>query len=384
MVNDLIIYTPMYVTLFWALIFLISRNSNNKAKQFLGIFMLSAFVVYLSHAIFFKKLNNIFIFFDPLYNFASLSVYPLYYWYIKLLSSETKIKFKNLRLLIPALLFGSATFLVYQFMSPQEREFYVNSFLFKTSIAGVETLTIKIQKGIYFLSRLTFLFQIIVFLILGSKLVKKYNYRIANFYSNLENRTIIWVKMLLISFIITSVMSIVFNIIGREIFLDLPLLLIVPSVIFSTLLFFIGFQGHLQNYTVVDLVEDENMYPEFDSKETNQKLLKEKLLRLFEDEALYRNASLKITQVSSQLQTNRTYISNIINREFSCSFSEFVNKYRISEAKKLLTDISFKKFSLNYISEKVGFGSLSIFIRVFKELQGISPGKYRQNFLKRT
>ncbi len=383
MISDLIIYTPMYVTLFWALIFLISKHSNNSAKQFLGIFMVAAFTVYLSHAVFFQKHNNIFIYFDPLYNFASLSVYPLYYWYIKLLTSETHIKLRNLRLLIPALFFGLATFVVYLFMTEQEREYYINTFLFEVPTTGVETILVKVQRGIYLLSRFTFLIQVIVFLILGSKLVKRYNSRIANFYSNLENRTILWVKLLLISFIVTSFMSMVFNFIGREVFFDSSFLLVIPSAIFSILLFFIGFQGHLQNYTVVDLIEDENQHPEFDFKETNQKLLKEKLVRLFEEEAIYRNYDLKMTRVSMLLQTNRTYISNIINSEFSCSFSEFVNRYRIKEAKNILTDFSYDKFSLSHISDEVGFGSLHTFIRVFKEQEGVPPGKYRQKFLQK-
>ncbi len=383
MINDLIIYTPMYVTLFWALIFLISKHSNNSAKQFLGIFMVATFAVYLSHAVFFKKHNNVFIYFDPIYNFASLSVYPLYYWYIKLLTSETQVKFKNLWLLIPALFLGLATFVIYLFMSVQEREYYINTFLFETSTTGVETVLVKIQRGIYLLSRLTFLIQVVVFLILGSKLVKRYNSRVANFYSNLENRTIIWVKLLLISFIITSFMSMVFNLIGREIFFNSTLLLVIPSAVFSVLLFFIGYQGYLQNYTVVDLIEDENQHLDFDSKNTNRKILKEKLLDLFEEEMIYRNSDLKMTRVSMLLQTNRTYISNLINSEFSCSFSEFVNRYRIAEAKKFLTNTSFEKFSINYISEVVGFGSQHTFNRVFKEQEGLSPGRYRQECLQK-
>ena len=383
MINDLIIYTPMYVTLFWALIFLISKHSNNSAKQFLGIFMIVAFAVFLSHAVFFKIHNNVFIYFDPLYNFASLSVYPLYYWYIKLLTSETQAKLKNLRLLIPALFFGLATFVIYLFMSVQEREYYINTFLFETPTTGVETILVKIQRGIYLLSRLTFLIQVVLFLILGSKLVKRYNSRVANFYSNLENRTIIWVKLLLVSFIITSFLSMVFNFIGREVFFDSTLLLVIPSAVFSVLLFFIGYQGYLQNYTVVDLIKDENQHPEFDSKNTNRKLLKEKLLDLFEEEMIYRNPDLKMTRVSMLLQTNRTYISNLINSEFSCSFSEFVNRYRIAEAKKYLSDGGFEKYSVNYVSELVGFGSQNTFNRVFKEQEGLSPGKYRQKYLQK-
>ena len=53
-------------------------------------------------------------------------------------------------------------------------------------------------------------------------------------------------------------------------------------------------------------------------------------------------------------------------------------KYRIIEAKKLLSDKSTEKFSLNYIAEAVGFGSVGTFIRVFRDFEDTTPGKFRE------
>jgi AraC-like DNA-binding protein len=103
---------------------------------------------------------------------------------------------------------------------------------------------------------------------------------------------------------------------------------------------------------------------------------------LFKNEAIYKNPDLKITQVSELLHTNRTYISKHINTEFSCTFSDFVNRYRIEEAKRLLTSESSKGYSLNYISEKSGFGSMGSFMRVFRDMEGITPGQYRERNTK--
>jgi AraC-like DNA-binding protein len=74
---------------------------------------------------------------------------------------------------------------------------------------------------------------------------------------------------------------------------------------------------------------------------------------------------------------DRTYISNLINNEFSCTFNEFTNQYRIKEAKRLLGEQSLNIYSLDHISEQCGFGSISTFIRTFKESEGITPGRYR-------
>lgn len=129
--EDLIIYTPMYVTFFWAAVLLLSKKEDNRAKFFLGVFMFVAFLLYLSHAIFFNEFVTLYGFIDPLYIFCSLSVYPLYYWYIKLLTVESSYKWLNLRLLIPAFVFSLVLFVNYHIMSENERHNYIHEFLIK-------------------------------------------------------------------------------------------------------------------------------------------------------------------------------------------------------------------------------------------------------------
>lgn len=380
MYRDLIIYTPMYVTFFWAIVLLVSTSSNNRAKHFLGIFMIAAFLVYLSHAVFFNQNYSIYLLFDPVYTFASLAVYPMYYWYIKLLTVETEYKLRNLRLLIPAVFLAVTSAILYLLMTPGERKIYLTEFLLREGNTSVHPLLLQFQKGVFILSRLVFFVQVIWFLVLGRKLVTRYNKQVANFYSNLESKTIVWVNLLLYSFVVTSLISIVFNFLGRAMFLHSVSLLLVPSLIFSVLLFFIGLQGYMQNHTVVDLIEDDKQPVQNNLKEYNKRQLKAKLVELFVNEKIYKNSDLKITQVSMKLQTNRTYISQLINNEFNCSFSEFVNEYRVIEAKQLLASQNYENYSLDYISETVGFGSLNTFIRVFKELEGTTPGRFRDKY----
>lgn len=378
MIKDLIIYTPMYVTFFWAIVLLLSKKENNPAKFFLGIFMCVAFLVYLSHAIFFQQNLHIYQLFDPIYVFSSLSVYPLYYWYIKLLTVETSYKWSNLWFLLPAVVFSLATGIIYQFMPDEEKLAYISNFLLERSSIQQESAAIKIQKLVFYGSRIVFAIQVLLFLIYGRKLVLRYNERVANFYSNLESKTIIWVKYLLYSYVATSTMSIAVNLIGRNYFAESLILLLIPSLIFSTLLFFIGLLGYMQNHTVVDLVKDEGFQSFIDQKKLNTSQLQNKLLELFELEKAYRKPELKITEVSQLLGTNRSYVSSLINNEFSCSFNEFVNSYRITEAKKILEKDSKETYSLNYIAESVGFGSVGTLIRVFKDIEGTTPGKYRE------
>ena len=103
---------------------------------------------------------------------------------------------------------------------------------------------------------------------------------------------------------------------------------------------------------------------------------------MFDKEQVYKNPDLKITDISSRLNTNRTYISTLINTEYSCSFSTFVNHYRVEEAKNALLKEEYSKFCLEHISTLIGFGSLHTFIRVFKDITGTTPNQYRKTTAK--
>ncbi len=253
MANDLIIYTPMYVTFFWGVVLLITKRKDNRAKFFLGIFMTVAFLLYFSHAVFFQRMFSFYTYVDPVYIFSSLSVYPFYFWYIKLLSVETYYRWYNLRLLIPAVVFSVISAVLYVLMTESEQIEYIQRFLLKNKTDVTDSLLVQLQIYNYVASRLIFAIQVFYFLYYGRKLVRSYHKKIENFYSNLESRSILWVNILLYSLVITSLMSITFNFIGRSFFMGSKTLLIFPSLIFSVLLFLIGFLGYLQNHTVVDL-----------------------------------------------------------------------------------------------------------------------------------
>ncbi|MGM0620953.1 MAG: helix-turn-helix transcriptional regulator [Bacteroidota bacterium] len=375
---DLIVYTPMYVTAFWAAVFLLSPIKKNRAKHFLGLFMVVAFLLYLSHTLFFKQEFGAYLVMDPVYTFASLAVYPMYYWYIRLLTVEPTLKYQNLLLLLPAFMVSVATLLVYVLMGEAEKMDYLQHFLLHRKPVSELSSLARTQGIIFIIGRIVFAATVVYSLVFGRKLVIQYNKKVANFYSNLEDKTIVWVKYLLYSFVATSLMSFIFNVIGRSVFIEFSGWLLVPSLIFSVLLFFIGFQGYIQNYSVVELVEDEQKVPAHGLSFSNSAQLKNEVVQLFENEKIYRDPNLKITHICNRLKTNRTYISKLINNEFNSTFSEFVNSYRIREAKMLLEDPP-QKFSLNHVSEAAGFGSLSSFIRIFKEKVGVTPGRYRED-----
>jgi AraC-like DNA-binding protein len=185
-----------------------------------------------------------------------------------------------------------------------------------------------------------------------------------------------WIRDISIVILVVSVAGIVFSLIGRSYFAKHEMSLLIPSLLFSTIYFEIGFRGNQQLPIIETLAEeDENL--KIASATTENNGLTSQLIQLFEKEKIYRQPDLRITNVSALLDTNRTYISRLINDEFEMNFNEFVNKYRIEETKRLLRNKSHNSYTMEYIAEQAGFGSVASFSRVFKEMLGTTPSKYR-------
>ena len=103
---------------------------------------------------------------------------------------------------------------------------------------------------------------------------------------------------------------------------------------------------------------------------------------MLENEDIFTNMDLRITDVSALLNTNRTYVSRIINDELKTNFSELINRQRVNYTKKMLVDCSADSYSLSQIAEMAGFSSNSSFYRIFKEKEGISPGDFRKEYCR--
>jgi two-component system response regulator YesN len=87
---------------------------------------------------------------------------------------------------------------------------------------------------------------------------------------------------------------------------------------------------------------------------------------------------LNMAMVSNHVSLNYSYFSEAFKAYTGESFVLYLKKVRIRHAKTLLAGNLVK---LGEVSEAVGFENSKQFTRVFKELEGISPGEYRAKAL---
>ena len=96
-----------------------------------------------------------------------------------------------------------------------------------------------------------------------------------------------------------------------------------------------------------------------------------------EKEKPYLNPDFKLVDLQNVLPMNRTYLSQFIHTEYDCSFYLFVNRYRVEEAKRLMSENPDLK--MGDISSRCGFSSPSVFSRTFTSIAGQSPSEWVKN-----
>jgi len=92
---------------------------------------------------------------------------------------------------------------------------------------------------------------------------------------------------------------------------------------------------------------------------------------------------LNLDQLASQLSMPPRALSLAIKSQFETNFYEFVNSYRINEAKQILADPQQKHKTMIEISNECGFNSKATYNSFFKKLVGATPSQYRsESFAK--
>jgi len=376
MIKDIAVLSPLYVTAFWGIV-LLSSYPKNKPKFLLGIFMFVSFLLHITHYFFFTENYLAYFHTESLYLFASLTLYPLYYCYIRLLTIESSFRIKNLLHFIPAIMLGLTSLITGFFFNDQQRLDYIELFVMRKNTSGIAFLSVAgIKSTIFIISRIVFLIQVFFYLLKGVILTQQHEKRIARFYSNTEGKSIQWVRMVTFSFFVTSIMSFIFAIIGRNVFLLNANLLLIPSITFSLLLYFIGYLGNRINQVIL---EPSLTQSQLSGSQINYvEKMREKFSLLLKDDKIFKSPELILSYLSDTLNAQNPEVSLLINEEFKTDFRNFANKYRIAVAKELIVKSINSGISLEAVAVESGFDSMNTFTRVFKDYEGITPQIYKE------
>ncbi|AQT60390.1 AraC family transcriptional regulator [Cellvibrio sp. PSBB023] len=96
------------------------------------------------------------------------------------------------------------------------------------------------------------------------------------------------------------------------------------------------------------------------------------------EDKLYLESNINLERFAEQIGLKPRDISAILKMHYQSNFFEFINRYRVEEAKRLLLSPDFKNETVLEIIYKSGFNSPSAFHRFFKRMVGVTPTEFRQ------
>lgn len=207
-------------------------------------------------------------------------------------------------------------------------------------------------------------------------------------YSSVEEIDLGWLNFLVIAFLVVRIWAVFVSIAvilssQFSIHTDFAIMGLIGNYtvffLVSTLIFF-----SLMRSSIFEGIELRDTFTETKYDTEKNELdpeLKTRVSNYMESNKPYLANILTLEQLAKQLDMPPRTLSSTINRQFHQNFFEFINKYRVEEAKDQLSNPAEKHKTMIEIMADSGFNSKATFNTFFKKLVGSTPSQYREKQL---
>lgn len=378
--HDVILLMTTYQCTLFALLLLVIRRENRLSHVLLAGFLLTQAAIPLDILINFGAgfrewaiglSPNLFYTFGMAYWLEG----PLLLWYTRsLIYKDYRLGRQDLIYLLPLALYAAYEFLVYFRMDSAAKAALLTDYdLFSESLLthfiGLSRESLRVLFGVLCLVE-----------------ISRCRREIRQTHSNIDNIDFAWLKMLVIGFLAIRGWAVLVNIaiissVHLDFLVDYRLMgltsnyavfLLISTMIFLTL-------SHSSMFEGIEIEDGDRPAREGTApRPAVDPALAERVRRHMETEKPYLASVLTLEQLAQQLVMPPRTLSNVINRSFGCNFFEFVNGYRIDEAKRLLADPGCRDRTVMEVMMESGFNSKATFNTFFKKLVGTTPTQYRR------
>ncbi|CAM1342238.1 helix-turn-helix domain-containing protein [Tenacibaculum amylolyticum] len=323
-------------SLILGLLFITLKSDNRKANVFIGLFLWS-----LSFEVLEAFLEAIEEAPEMLFN-ATLLTIPLLFLYVNS-TLNRKLPKKIFLLFLPWLI---------------------------VTILGIHTEDLRLVEYLFNVTILIFIF----------KKVDSNKEEVKDFYSDIENRTLSWIKTIVYIFLFFNAFWILEDIVGFQYEYIAEYFAYVSSILTFFMIYWIGHNGFSQSAmftTTLFQKQETEIKPE--QEDTSEKFAE--IIATIESKKYFTISNLNLKLLSDLLEIKEKELSKLINLHTQNNFYQFINQFRVSEFKNLLLSPKAKQLSILGMAQEAGFTSKSTFYVAFKNIEGITPKQY-QNSLK--
>ena len=390
-ITEAAIFCLLFVTLFYV----------HQQRHFLFIALYKFFLMafFSMTFMFYYKIQSVvaisFYFTMPI----TLALLPLFYLYADCLTTPCRnFRSRGWLHFLPSIIIAIAL-VPYLFVPNSEKVWYVSGGYGSSESDWIITYVTWIFRfGVFILIN----GQLIVYLYLFNRLLNRHKKSIEHVFSYKENIDLRWLFNLLLGFILFFVILNLTHFFGVK---DDVFNRIVFNIGFVAINLYIGIKGVIQP-NVYSLIKNDDQIAESlqinnllplgitSSKPSRDSATKYSTSKLSEDiknqilndltafmkEKPYHKFNFNIEDIADKLKTNTRYLSQVINETYEMNFFNYVNQFRIEEAKTILQSKESDKYTIEGIAKMVGFNSKSSFNGAFKKTTGITPSDFKKSF----
>ena len=403
MFYNLVLLLPCTLCLFGAVWLYCKRKNNTRTQYILSLCLLFSSVFFFCTANYIVGITDYATYWklDIVDSAVTLLIIPTMYLYFRSLTYEGRFTWKDYIWFLPAFVVGIGTCVLYLAMNEAEAIYYISFALIK-KIPNFEYAG-DIYKVHHFISVDLFNFSALVQILgAGTSAViylRRYHYRLREFYSTLDDKSVDLDKKILFWFILTIPLALGIIPPKRTFWEQRPAWALLYFIGWTVVYFGICYYSSQKKYTVEDLAQelkqadldavrndDHSQEEDHEDSENNvddgtagTKISKyakylSSFIILIEEDLVFLQNTLRADEVANRMHTNRTYLSRMIKEEFQCTFSDYINMKRVEYSQRLMRENPTMK--QEELAEKSGFINAPSFSRTFKQIVGIPPKEW--------
>jgi len=407
-IRKILLYSPFLICILFSFL-LLTLNKKNKPSKFLAISLLGTAIQFILVA--FQDFGGVAlhaIAYSTTYAVIISSAPLLFFYYKKLIIPNYRFSGNELFHFIPSLIYLALHVFIFLNISSETLQLIYNK-EFSSIHDGLFTLYNKscvYHRKIYFI-------QVYAYGIYFLYLLYNHKKRIGNYFSFTEKISLNWLLIYTIVYLLFTTAELLLSksFPGK----DPTLYFIIINIYFL----FIGYFGLKQNEIYTQSIANENLDQNLTEPTNNIPCDNEKLNTVSDSERLILQADLdevvkdsfthksnlskdfkeclysqlvnyinkerpflkpelSIDDLAKNLNTNRNYISIVINEKFKDNFFNFINYYRVNEIICMLNNEKYSNFTLEGLAQTVGFKSRATFNPAFKKYTGKTPSEYKK------
>jgi AraC-like DNA-binding protein len=221
--------------------------------------------------------------------------------------------------------------------------------------------------------------QLLFYLGASFLVLRSYRQRIRNSFSSLDKLSFSWLHLIIggigLIWVIGAVNSLAA--LGARGGKPWPWLTVVNMVIIFGIANVIIFKG-LKQPGIFSGIEEKSRYEKSPLSDEESERLADTLKDFMESKKPHLVPGFSLSDLAKEMAAPSRALSQTINSRLRKNFVDFVNFYRLEEAKRLLSEPGASGKTILEIAYEIGFNSKSVFNKAFKRHAGMPPKEFRK------